>query len=220
MDNYNIIPRPVTPSTAATGTKGGAGTPSPALTGTARDRALAIVERCGGGRERHGTWHVPCPAHKDANPSLNVTISGDRVLLHCFAGCDVGAICTAICIHLRDLFDDAREMPPRPQRPTHLGPRIPEPPGGLTPQTIALQVALELILDDCKLLEVDAVKTLFRTAAADPLTRLWITQQLHRHHLDPATVWQIVKAPTVTVTAGLRTFSVTPSQGAAACPAR
>ena len=39
-------------------------------------------------------------------------------------------------------------------------------------------------------------------------------------NLDPTTVWPIVKAPISTVTAGLRTFRVTPSQGAAACPAK
>ena len=84
---------------------------------------------------------------------------------------------------------------------------------------MALQVALEIIIDDCKLLEVEACQALFRQAATDPLTRLWIAQQLRRHHLDPETVWRIVAAPTPRVTGGLRTFAVTSHPGAAPCPA-
>jgi hypothetical protein len=30
---------------------------------------------------------VPCPAHEDERPSLSWKVAGDRVLLHCFAGC-------------------------------------------------------------------------------------------------------------------------------------
>lgn len=29
-----------------------------------------------------------CPAHDDENPSLSITQTQDKVLLHCFAGCD------------------------------------------------------------------------------------------------------------------------------------
>jgi hypothetical protein len=64
------------------------------------------------------------------------------------------------------------------------------------------------------------VKDLFCHAAVDLLTRLWLEQQLRRHHLDPDTVWRIVQAPTSTVTAGVRTFRVTLSHGASACRAR
>jgi len=37
-------------------------------------------------------WHVPCPAHDDnaqdpAKFSLHITVEGDHILLHCFAGC-------------------------------------------------------------------------------------------------------------------------------------
>ena len=32
-------------------------------------------------------WKARCPAHDDRTPSLNIAIDGDRVLIHCFAGC-------------------------------------------------------------------------------------------------------------------------------------
>jgi hypothetical protein len=141
------------------------------------------------------------------------------VLVHCYAGCDAQAVLHAIGLTWRDLFAD--DLPPMslPKRPTPLGPRIPEPPGGPTPQNIALQVALELIIDDCKLLEVEAVQALFRQAAADPLTHLWIEQQLRRHHLDPDTVWCIVQALPNTSTSRLPTVFIRPAEGDRACRA-
>jgi hypothetical protein len=191
--------------------------PRAILSGSAYDRAEAIARRCGGGCERHGTWIVCCPAHDDHTPSLTITAAGDKVLLYCHARCDAQTILQTVGLTWRDLFDDGRAPLPHPKRPTHLGPRIPEPPGGLTTQTIALQVALELLIDDVKLLEVEAVQALFRQASTDPLTRLWIAQQLRRHHLNPAAVWRVVKAPTTSAPAGLRTFTVTPTSGTAAC---
>jgi hypothetical protein len=190
------------------------------LSGSAHERAAAIAQRCGGGRERHGTWTVHCPGHNDASPSLVITAAGDRVLLCCFGGCRAEAILAAIGLGFPDLFADDLPSSPRRKRPAHLGPRIPEPPGGATPQNVALQIAIELIIDDCKLLEVEACQDLFRQAATDPLTRLWIEQQLWRHRLDPDVVWRIVQAPTSTVTSGVRTFRVIPSQGISTCPAR
>jgi hypothetical protein len=181
------------------------------LSGSASERAGTIAQRCGGGQQSREGWQVCCPSHNDTRPSLAITPAGDKVLLHCFAGCNVEAILAAIGLSTRDLFAD--DLPPvsLPKRPTYLGPRIQEPPGGPTTQNIALQVALTLLVEDITLLAVEAVKALFRQAATDPLTRLWIEQQLRRHHLAPDTVWRIVQAPTSTVTAGVRTFRVTPS---------
>jgi len=37
---------------------------------------------------RANEWKARCPHHDDKNPSLNVTVTGDKILVHCFAGCD------------------------------------------------------------------------------------------------------------------------------------
>src|SRR5262245_21449918 len=165
---------------------------SPCLRGSARDRAEAIVERCGGGREFHGRWKVRCPAHDDRHPSLTISYDLDRVLLHCYVGCDPSDILYQHGLQWADLFGDGRDHKSPPKRPKHLGPRIPAPPGGPTSDHMSLQLALELIINDCSLLEVEACQELLRRLAQAPLMRLWIEQQLRRHQLDPALVWRIV----------------------------
>ena len=37
---------------------------------------------------RPGQWIACCPAHNDKNPSLSITQTCDKVLVHCFAGCE------------------------------------------------------------------------------------------------------------------------------------
>ena len=49
-------------------------------------------------------YEARCPAHDDRSPSLSILDTEDRVLLHCFGGCDVTAICAAVGVELRDLF--------------------------------------------------------------------------------------------------------------------
>ena len=48
--------------------------------------AAPLLERLEGvistGADR---WYARCPAHDDRSPSLSVTDTGDRVLIHCFA---------------------------------------------------------------------------------------------------------------------------------------
>jgi len=41
-------------------------------------------------------WIACCPAHEDKGPSLSVKDTGDRLLLHCFAGCTFRDIADAI----------------------------------------------------------------------------------------------------------------------------
>ena len=44
-----------------------------------------------------GGWKARCPAHDDANPSLSVKVGdAERVLLHCFAGCEYADIMAAL----------------------------------------------------------------------------------------------------------------------------
>lgn len=58
-------------------------------------------------------WAARCPAHDDKGPSLAIReLSDGRLLLHCFAGCSVPEIVTAVGLQLSDLF------PPKVQDPT------------------------------------------------------------------------------------------------------
>lgn len=59
-------------------------------------------------------WVACCPAHADKNPSLAIRVLNDgRILLKCFAGCDVGEVVAAMGLELSDLF------PPRPTSHHH-----------------------------------------------------------------------------------------------------
>ncbi len=56
-----------------------------------------------------GRYLALCPAHDDKSPSLAIRELDDgRILVHCFAGCDVESILGAIGMDLSDLF------PPKP----------------------------------------------------------------------------------------------------------
>jgi hypothetical protein len=182
--------------------------PALALRGSARDRALAIVERCSGGREDNGEWTVRCPAHDDHRPSLWIKAHPYHVGLHCHAGCATDAVLHRLGLVWQDLFDDGSNSPPPPKRPKHLGLRIPEPPGSPTHDTIALQIALELIIEDCRLLEVEGGQDLFRRMAEAPLQKVWIEQQFRRHQLDPALVWRVVQRTPTSTAGGLRKENV------------
>ena len=52
-------------------------------------------------------WMARCPAHEDTRPSLSVSATDDgRILLRCFAGCELDAIVGALRLEVRDLFAD------------------------------------------------------------------------------------------------------------------
>lgn len=59
-----------------------------------------------------GRWVACCPAHQDKTPSLSIREAEDgRILLHCFSGCSVDAVVSAIGIELSDLFpEDSRSI--------------------------------------------------------------------------------------------------------------
>lgn len=54
-----------------------------------------------------GRWRARCPAHKDCEPSLQVTVgrNGDRILLRCWSGCSLAEILSALGLQPRDLFE-------------------------------------------------------------------------------------------------------------------
>ena len=47
-------------------------------------------------QQANGGWKAQCPAHEDRNPSLSISDKGDKVLLHCHAGCTYPEILTAL----------------------------------------------------------------------------------------------------------------------------
>lgn len=71
--------------------------------------ATAPVELLLGRLERvrkSGRGHIArCPAHEDRSASLSVGEGDDgRVLVKCFAGCEVGAVVRALGLEVADLF--------------------------------------------------------------------------------------------------------------------
>ena len=76
---------------------------------TAHD-LLARLERVS---KTHSGWMARCPAHEDTRPSLSVAAVEDgRILLKCFAGCELSAILGALRIEVRDLFAEPVTAPP------------------------------------------------------------------------------------------------------------
>lgn len=59
----------------------------------------------------HGRCHGS-KRHRD----LSIRVSGNKILLHCFAGCLKPAICLSLGLELKDLFTDALDPDPRRSR--------------------------------------------------------------------------------------------------------
>lgn len=58
-------------------------------------------------RTGNGTWLACCPAHEDRRPSMSIRELDDgRVLVHCFAGCGVEQILSAVGMDFDALFPD------------------------------------------------------------------------------------------------------------------
>jgi hypothetical protein len=53
-----------------------------------------------------GKYLACCPAHPDKSPSLAIKFVDDRILIHCFAGCQVSEIVGAVGMSLSDLMPD------------------------------------------------------------------------------------------------------------------
>ena len=51
-------------------------------------------------------WIARCPTHDDKSPSLAIREVDDRLLLHCFAGCEAYEIVSALGMELSDLFPE------------------------------------------------------------------------------------------------------------------
>jgi len=68
--------------------------------------AETVLSRLHGVRDRgRGQWAARCPAHDDRSPSLSIKERDDgALLLHCFGGCEAGAVVGALGLAVGDLF--------------------------------------------------------------------------------------------------------------------
>ena len=86
------------------------GAASPPAADTAINRLLSRID---GVRETAPDQYAArCPSHDDKSPSLSVRAVDDRVLVHCFSGCDAEEIMAAVGLSLSDLFDKPLERGP------------------------------------------------------------------------------------------------------------
>ena len=64
-----------------------------------------LLSRLARVKGRNGSWTACCPAHDDKGPSLAVTEREDgRILMHCFAGCNISDVLGALGMDMNDLF--------------------------------------------------------------------------------------------------------------------
>ena len=69
-------------------------------------RATNVLERLHGVKQTsENQWVACCPAHDDKFPSLSVKRDDDRILMHCFAGCQIDDVLDAIGLGIGDLYD-------------------------------------------------------------------------------------------------------------------
>lgn len=61
------------------------------------------------------SWMACCPAHEDKSASLSIRHADDKTLIHCFAGCSVHEVVSAIGLEICDLFPP-RESHGKPER--------------------------------------------------------------------------------------------------------
>ena len=68
----------------------------------------SLLQHCDKVRETgHGKWVACCPAHEDRSPSLAVKECNDgRVLIHCFAGCEVEDVLDSVGLTFSDIMPE------------------------------------------------------------------------------------------------------------------
>jgi hypothetical protein len=86
------------------------------------ERVLETLRAHGCNPKRSGDgYSARCPAHDDKSPSLSIGEGdGGRVLVHCHAGCEVGAVLDALGLGLEDLFCDNEEGVGRQEQPLRI----------------------------------------------------------------------------------------------------
>jgi len=80
----------------------------PSVSSTEEILRTTVLPKLEGVRKSGGAWNARCPAHEDHHPSLSVSAGQNgKVVLHCHAGCEPGAVLDALSLTWEQL---------RPQR--------------------------------------------------------------------------------------------------------
>ncbi len=75
--------------------------------------AEEISIKLNGHRLGKDKYQAQCPAHEDKSPSLAITQASDRVLLHCFAGCDYQSLLRVLGVESHQLNYNSKYFIPR-----------------------------------------------------------------------------------------------------------
>ena len=74
-----------------------------------------ILDRLEGVKKHgNGRFMAKCPSHQDKTASLGITEKDDRILLHCFGGCETRWVLGGMGIEMHDLFADSPQDWKRP----------------------------------------------------------------------------------------------------------
>lgn len=91
-----------------------------------------LLSRLDGARRSGNGWTARCPGHEDQHNSLSLAEDEDTLLLHCFAGCDIGDVLAALGLSVSDLFPGRRNgHTPAPAASPTPAPRTGRAPRGL-----------------------------------------------------------------------------------------
>ena len=67
----------------------------------------AVRERLEGVTGSGPSFTARCPAHDDRDPSLSVADKGDRIVIHCHAGCETRDVLEAMGLSWSDVFSES-----------------------------------------------------------------------------------------------------------------
>jgi CHC2 zinc finger len=70
----------------------------------------AILDRLQSVRRNGSGRMARCPAHQDRSPSLSIRKENGKILLYCFGGCSIEAVCAALEIKVSELFGNRRQI--------------------------------------------------------------------------------------------------------------
>lgn len=119
-------------------------------------------------------WLAKCPLHDDRHASFGVKLTDDgAILMHCFAGCDTGAILAAIGLSFNDLFPPRTAREIDPTKPRLKTPRFSarELLATLIFESTVLALAIEYLQNGIELSEADAARVAQAKVAIDGIRR-------------------------------------------------